>query len=83
MKNKLALKLSSIHELTKNEQKKVNGGGSNPCCPGQPTTPPPGSYSCTSNPCRGNNGSSNHPCISNPYSSNCANYCMSGGYCPP
>ena len=80
MKNKLALKLSSIQELTKNEQKKVNGGGFNQCCS-------TGGYSCTGNPCRGNNGSQNHPCnASSPYyngAGNCANYCMSGGFCPP
>ena len=89
MKTKLALKFDSIQALTKKEQKSVNGGwggngfscesGYRACISGSQWMPPPSQSGIPLG-----QSSPNHPCNgSNPYSpsSNCMNYCNSGGCC--
>jgi hypothetical protein len=79
MKKKLALTFGSIQQLSKKEQKDVNGGWGGSC------SNTSSCQSCSGNTYRRSTGSINHPCnSSSPYyqnAANCANYCMSGGYC--
>jgi hypothetical protein len=80
MKKKLALTFDSIQQLSKKEQKVVNGGWGSNSCPG-------GNQPCSCKyemlPC--GTVSINHPCNSaSPYyqgMQNCLNYCGAGGCC--
>jgi hypothetical protein len=78
MKKKLALTFGSIQQLSKKEQKVVNGGwGSNSCPGGNKPCPEPIQNPIAPSP--------NHPCyVGGPYyqgMQNCINYCNAGGCC--